>query len=225
MQSVIADLQDRDYSINRLLDHLDDLSEMRGKVDVIVVVKSSVFIALYNNVEATVYAVVEKIHDSLSEFEYDELSSPLRKKLLRYSFGRAAAAFMQDQKRLAEEVVKLRCSSQKFPSLSKFLCRQSLFSGNIDVRKINVIGSSYGMSRLTFEKDDSERMLWVKNKRNKIAHGEQSMSDGGQGIKTSDLRQAFISIGIILRGFISEANALYGTSSQKKSMLEAVVED
>jgi hypothetical protein len=68
---------------------------------------------------------------------------------------------------------------------------------------MNSIGISYGVAKLQFLKVDTERMLWVKNKRNKIAHGEQSMSDGGQGIKTSDLELASKSVGNILRHFIS----------------------
>jgi hypothetical protein len=207
MRAVIADLDDREYSIRRLLDHVDEVSETRGKIDVIVVLKSSVFIALYNNVEATVYAVIERIHDSASALEYDDLTEPLKAKMLRYSFGKSSGAFMRDsQKKLLEEV-NIRTARLTFPGLSAYLRRQSLFSGNIDARKLNVIGISYGMPKLFFSKLDAESMLWVKNKRNKIAHGEQSMSDGGQGLKTSDLRRASNSVSLILRDFISAADS------------------
>ncbi|WP_146056708.1 MAE_28990/MAE_18760 family HEPN-like nuclease [Chromobacterium alticapitis] len=202
MRGVIVDLEDREYSIGRLLDHIDDVGETRGKVDVIVVLKSSVFIALYNNIEATVYSVVERIHDSASSLTYDEIAAPLRMKMLRYSFGKTASAFVKDQQKVSEEELKFRTTSQTFPEFSDFLRRQSLFSGNVDARKLNVIGVSYGVAKLAFSRQDADKMLWVKNKRNKIAHGEQSMSDGGQGIKTSDLRRAAISVGKILRDFI-----------------------
>ena len=87
MNSTVADLNDREYSIGRLLDHVDEVSETRGKVEVIVVLKSSVFIALYNNIEATAYAVFERLHNSASSLAFDDLAGPLQTKMLRYSFG------------------------------------------------------------------------------------------------------------------------------------------
>lgn len=202
MRSVIADLTAREYSINRLLDHVEEVSEMRGKVEVVVVLKSSVFIALYNNIEATVYAVIERVHDSVSKLEYDDLTMPLRNKMLRYSFGKAANVYMQDPEKISLKEASLRAIGEKFPSLSDFLRRQSIFSGNIDARKLNIIGVSYGMPKQYFVKLDAKKMLWVKNKRNKIAHGEQSMSDGGQGIKTEDLRRAANAVSSILQEYI-----------------------
>jgi len=203
MRGVIADFTDRNYSIGRLLEHVEDVSDIRGKVEVIVVLKASVFIALYNNIEATAYTVVERIHDSASALTYDDLTEPLRKKMLQYSFGKTAGAFIQDPQKVIDEELKLRDSRQTFPELSEFTRRQSLFSGNLDARKLNEIGISYGISKLNFSKSDAEKMLWIKNKRNKIAHGEQSMSDGGQGIKNLDLRHASSSVEVILRNFIS----------------------
>lgn len=205
MKVVIADLNEREYSIKRLLEHIDEISDVRGKIEVIVILKSSVFIALYNNIEATIYSVLEKIHDSASSQTYDELVFPLKKKMLRYSFGKTAASFINNPMKVKEEEIKFRSKNQTFPTLPEYLRRQSLFSGNIDARKLNVILVSYGMAKLGLKKQDAEKMLWVKNKRNKIAHGEQSMSDGGQAIKTSDLKNASISVSEILRDFIDAA--------------------
>ncbi|TKK33570.1 hypothetical protein PspCFBP13528_07660 [Pseudomonas sp. CFBP13528] len=219
MRAIIADLEDREYSIRRLLDHVDEVSEVRGKIDVIVVLKSTVFISLYNNVEATVYAVIEKIHDLASSLEYDELIQPLKTKTLRYSFGKTAGAFMLDPQRVVLEEHALRSSNARFPTLSDYLRRQSLFSGNVDARKLNVIGISYGMPKLLFSKFNAEHMLWVKNKRNKIAHGEQSMSDGGQGLKTLDLRRASDSVSIILREFIAASDLYLKNRAYHKASL------
>ena len=207
MNVVLSDLADREYSIGRLLDHIDDVSETRGKVDVIVILKSSVFIALYNNIEATVYSTAERIHDCASLSTYDDLSEAFRMKMLRYSFGKTAGGVIGDAKKIADQESEMRAMARTFPGLSDYLRRQSLFSGNVDARKLNVIGISYGMAKISFLKSDAERMLWIKNKRNKIAHGEQSMSDGGQGIKTLDLRRASTSVGIILREFALSVEA------------------
>jgi len=223
MRAIIADLEDREYSIRRLLNHVDEVSECRGKIDVIVVLKSTVFISLYNNVEATVYAVIERIHDSVSPLQYDELITPLKTKMLRYSFGKTAGAFMQDAQKIQLKESELRLSQEKFPGLSDYLRRQSLFSGNIDARKLNVIGISYGLPKLAFSKPNAENMLWVKNKRNKIAHGEQSMSDGGQGLKTLDLRRASDSVSSILRAFISAADLYINNQEFHQSPRHSIV--
>lgn len=212
MKGAVVELREREYSIDRLLGHVEEVSEIRGKVDVIVVLKSSMFIALYNNIEATAFAVVEKIHDAASKLTYDELTDPLKTKMLRYSFGKTAAAYMQDPAKVEEEIRKLRSENRSFPELSEYLRRQTLFAGNVDARKLNVLAVSYGIPRMNFSKSDAERMLWVKNKRNKIAHGEQSMSDGGKGVKNCDLKISSIAVSKILRQFINAAD-LYVTGS------------
>lgn len=217
MNGVLADLSDREYSIRRLLDHIDDVSNVRGKVDIIVVLKSSAFIAIYNNIEATIYSVVERIHSHASPLTYDDLSDALRTRMLRYSFGKTAGAFMNDAGKVAQEELNIRRTGQKFPDLANYLKKQSLFSGNVDARKLNVINASYGIPRISFAKEDAERMLWVKNKRNKIAHGEQSMSDGGQGIKTSSLRSASQSVSVILQEFVRAVEVHLNTDSFRRS--------
>lgn len=216
MQSIISDLKDREYSINRLLAHIHELSETKGKVDVIVVIKSSLFIALYNNIEATIYSVFERLHNKISCLTYDELTPPLQKKMISYSFGKTAGAHMQDPLKFASEAERLRVDMAKFPELSEYLRRQTIFSGNLDARKLNEIGASYGIPATSFHFEDAERMLSVKNKRNKIAHGEQSMSDGGKGIKNSDLNNTCQSVSTILMSFIASVEMYLKNDSFRK---------
>ncbi|WP_429055576.1 MAE_28990/MAE_18760 family HEPN-like nuclease [Aeromonas jandaei] len=206
MRGVIADLEDRNNSILCLLEHVQNLSENKGKVDIIVILKSSVFIAIYNNTEATLYACFEKIHSVLSQKKYIELPNNLKTIMLKYSFGKKSSLSMSDRALVDKEEKKLILTEAKFPELSDYIRRQSLFSGNIDVRKINDLCKSYGILKQTPSIRDSHNMLWVKNKRNKIAHGEQSMLDGGKGIKNNELKNAYNSTDIILRTFISSCD-------------------
>lgn len=206
MRGVIADLEDRNNSILCLLEHVENLSENKGKVDIIVILKSSIFIAIYNNTEATLYACFEKIHSILSQKKYIELPANLKTMMLKYSFGKKSTVSMSDKFLVDKEERNLILKEAKFPDLSDYLRRQSLFSGNIDVRKINDLCKSYGISKQTPSIRDSHNMLWVKNKRNKIAHGEQSMLDGGKGIKNIELKNAYTSTDLILRTFISSCD-------------------
>jgi hypothetical protein len=134
---------------------------------------------------------------------YDELIHPLQKKMISYSFGKTAGVYMQDPLKVASEAERLRREMVRFPELSEYLRRQTIFSGNLDARKLNEIGASYGIPYTSFHLEDAERMLFVKNKRNKIAHGEQSMSDGGKGIKNADLDNTCKSVSAILMSFIA----------------------
>jgi hypothetical protein len=219
MKGAIAELNDREQSIIRLLTHIDEVSETKGKIEVIVVLKSSVFVALYNNIEATIYSIIERMHDSISNCTYDEVADALKQKMVRYSFGKSASAHIQDAVKVAAEREKLISSKQFFPELAAFLKRQDIFSGNVDVRKLNLIAVSYGMQKINFERKDAELMLWVKNKRNKIAHGEQSMSDGGTGIKTTDLKRAHRSTSIILRKFITSVELFLAEEKYRNTSL------
>ena len=205
MKAAIAELKDRNYSILRLLEHVEHVSQPRGNIEVIVGLKSSVFIAIYNNIEATIYSVIERIHYNYSHLTYDELPEPLKKKMLLYSFGKEQSQNINNQARVSEKENIYKHEKTKFPNLSDYLRKQSIFSGNIDVRKLKEIWTSYGMSLPAVKEKDADRMLWVKNKRNKIAHGEQSMTEGGQGIKTVDLCEAYKSVNAILNSFILTA--------------------
>ena len=55
-------------------------------------------------------------------------------------------------------------------------------------------------------KGNSEHLLLVKNKRNKIAHGEQSISEAGLQVTNKKLREVQNSVNEALLDFISFAD-------------------
>lgn len=65
MKGITSDLLERNVSINRLFTHIEEVSDQRGKIEVVVVLKASFFVALYNNIEATAYATLEKVCSGL----------------------------------------------------------------------------------------------------------------------------------------------------------------
>ncbi|MBW4897644.1 hypothetical protein KZY62_03275 [Prevotella denticola] len=66
-------------------------------------------------------------------------------------------------------------------------------SGNLDVRKINELTKSLGIDIESYKMKDKDRIandfLSIKNKRNKLAHGEDSFSTIGSLLTLSDLRR------------------------------------
>lgn len=202
MRGIRADLHDRIASINRLYSHIEEVSDQRGKIEVIVVLKASFFIALYNNIEATAYATLERVHHHLGLIKYSELTEKLQRRMLEYCFGKGKVAELKDAVKVEAMKQKILAEDIRFPSIEAFLERKTIFSGNLDARRLEKIADDYGMSKPQF-RGDTIHVLNVKNKRNKIAHGELSLSDAGKGIKNGELGEVFASVNLVLEDFIS----------------------
>ncbi len=201
MKGVTSDLLERNVSIDRLFTHIAEVSDQRGKIEVIVVLKASFFVALYNNIEATTYATLEKVHYQLGLRKFSELTEKLQKRMLEYSFGKGRASDLKDSLKVKAMKQKILAEDLRFPSIHDFLKRKTIFSGNLDARRLGDIAEEYGMKRPNF-RGETEHVLTVKNKRNKIAHGELSLSDAGKGIKNGELKNIFYSVNLVLEDFI-----------------------
>lgn len=205
MKGITSDLFERNASINRLFTHIEEVSDQRGKIEVIVVLKASFFVALYNNIEATIYAVLEKVHHQLGLRKYSELTVKLQGRMLEYSFGKGRSADLTDSSKVEAMRQEILDNDLRFPSIQEFIKRKTIFSGNLDARKLICIADDYGMNPIQF-RGGTQHMLTVKSKRNKIAHGELSLSDAGKGIRNSELREVFDSVNLILEDFISNTD-------------------
>jgi hypothetical protein len=120
--------------------------------------------------------------------------------MIKYVRGRADQYKEVDDGVLVDNI---KSKGLVFPEFNEYLKRVVVFSGNLDLRKINEISSFYGVGGINVSREFSQRVLEVKNKRNKIAHGELSMLDAGKCVKTSDLRKSHESVDLVLREVIS----------------------
>ncbi|QVI75542.1 MAE_28990/MAE_18760 family HEPN-like nuclease [Pseudomonas syringae] len=205
MNGIKSDLLERNASINRLFNHIEEVSEQRGKIEVVVVLKASFFIALYNNIEATAYATLEQVHYRLGKRQYSELTGKLQSRMLEYSFGKGRSGDLNDESKVHAVRQKILAEDIRFPSINDFLKRKTIFSGNLDARRLGEIADEYGMTAPRF-RGRTDHVLVVKHKRNKIAHGELSLSDAGKGIKNNDLREISKAVNLVLEDFISAAD-------------------
>lgn len=205
MKDITSDLVDRNVSIMRFLDHIEEVSEQRGKIEVIVVLKASFFVALYNNIEATVYGVLEQVHHQLGHIKFDELTDKLKDRMVSYCFGKGRSSERADPVEVQRVLDSILMGDLRFPSIGDFLKRKTIFSGNLDARRLSGIAEEYGIAMQPFSAN-TEHMLTVKNKRNKIAHGEVSLSDAGKGIKNDELTKIFHSVNGVLGEFITYAD-------------------
>lgn len=197
MKGTKSDLHERNTSIQRLLTHTEEVSEQRGKIEVIVVLKSSFFIALYNNIEATMYSSLESLHYHISLQKSCDITEELQKRIIDYLLGRGNQEQLKDKEKISKIKKDILDNDIRFPNIDEFIKRKSIFSGNLDTRKIKSILLEYGIHKEKFGANE-EHLLIIKNKRNKISHGELSLSDAGKGIKNKELNEIFKSSKIVL---------------------------
>ncbi|HEE0106782.1 MAE_28990/MAE_18760 family HEPN-like nuclease [Pectobacterium carotovorum] len=194
----MTEFKNRCETIENLFNHIDKMSDGDASVKTVLILKSSFFVAMYNNVEATFYAVFERIHKDINTVDYDVLSTKLKKLFIDYHFNSVS-------KLTPDNFAKVHSAEYRFPLLDEFLNRKKIFSGNLDVKKAKEIYGNYGLSFYEFEQADADAMLIIKNKRNSIAHGEDTLLDAGKGFTNKRLKEVMLSCQVILEKLIAIA--------------------
>jgi len=198
MRSVLIDFDRRRQVSDTFLSHIEYLSNASGNVDICVILKSSFYISLYNNIEATIYSLLEKIHDEVSKHQYGELTDKLKLMVSDYHFGNKKVMNAKSKKQLSDLILS---GDYSLPQLEDYQKFKTVFSGNLNLKKIRDVLGDYGII-LGSVRGNPEHLLSVTNKRNKIAHGEQSLSEGGR-ISNQSLRRITLSIDSILQDTIT----------------------
>ncbi len=190
MNAVKADFTERFSDVNRLYEHIDKLSKANGNVDIILILKASLYIALYNNIEAVIYSILERIHEEVSVCEYKKVTPNIKNMIIEYYLPAVS------EKKRNFAIKNIADFNLKLPSFSQYQNKKNVFSGNLDVKAIREIFKKYG---IIFKCNiNSTLILEVKNKRNKIAHGECSLSDAGKNVKLEGLKKTVTSVECLL---------------------------
>lgn len=148
--------------------------------------KSSFFLMQYNLVESTISNVLDFVHNSVidEKVSYNNLSENFQNIWLEYFLlGKTPGTnSIKATKNLIENINKEELFTISF---SEYSSVKTVFSGNLDSRKIREISSKYGFD---IKKSNlGSKLLVVKHKRNKLAHGEIAFSQGGKDIVNSDI--------------------------------------
>lgn len=195
MLLVKSDYQERLDEGKRLIDHITSLSSSGGVLES-AILKSSYTLLLYNNLEATVSSSITYIHDKASEHKYDELSEKFKKLYASYYHFDIA------KKKVKENLDGTVSGELKFPNFKDYCKRVTVFSGNIDLKSLNDINENYGIGRIDLRGRSPENILAIKNKRNKLAHGEESFKDSCRQYSISELEELGDSLERLLNKFI-----------------------
>lgn len=179
-------------SVIALLEELDDnsvfLSEKNELLTptstLINTLKSSVYLMLYNAIEATMRECIVLIHDELDDScsKFDDLKQALKKEILtriRKEHKNIENIIAPGDKPFTETIHKTSFEKKK------------LFSGNIDREEIAKISKIYGFETTSdYQKTKHGITLKdIKDKRNNLAHGNIDFVNAAKLEAVSDIRK------------------------------------
>lgn len=177
-----SEFQEKCRDIDVLLDHIKSVSYEKGSnVHKLAILKSSLVLLLYNTIESTVTSLLDEIHNSASNHQYNQLSDKLRALHSEYYF------FNQNKKNLKKNLDSLSMQTLYFPTLDEFEKRVNNYSGNLDSREIDKTLSKYGVGKVRTE--DRGKLLTVKNIRNKVSHGELMFKEACRNFTITELEE------------------------------------
>lgn len=198
MISVKSELSEKKEEANLLLVLTEEVGALDNGVVKAAILKSTFVLLLYNMVESTMSKIFERIHEKLAVEHYQDLAPELQKVWVDFFFVKNSPSLFH------RHLDKTISKNLSFPTLSDFTARIKLFSGNLDAQKLHGLLRQYGIGIL--QTQGKERLLFVKNKRNKIAHGEERFKDSCRDLTGSDLSEIRDAVFSALDSIINQAD-------------------
>lgn len=182
MISVKNSLNERKLELNKMFFIAEELDLEVGKIKETCVLKSLIFMMIYNSIESTISSCLNVVHDIVENIEYKNLSKEIQKLWSEYYFCGA------NGDNVSRQLTAFSDGMQKFPKADLLLQKLKLYSGNIDVRKSRSVLKKYGVLNFHTNETDSLNILKVKSKRNELAHGEYSFSEASNQTTTQEIK-------------------------------------
>ncbi len=179
MISIRAELTEKKEEAELLLSLTGEVATLENGVVKAAILKSTFILLLYNMIESTMSMIFERVHEKLAVEHYVDLSPQLQKVWVEFFFEKNST------KKFQVHLDKTLGKTLSFPSLGDFTDRVKLFSGNLDSEKLHGLLKKYGIGVLATS--GKEKLVFVKNKRNKVAHGEESFKDSCRNLTSSEL--------------------------------------
>lgn len=162
------ELNEKIKNVDILISELKNLEDQSGKIKTISILKSAVIMMLYNIIESMLTLILQEIHDNISKESYQLLNFKLKKLYVKYHLTSKPT----DNIKKIDGIIS---DDLKFPTFEEYNSKNSIFSGNLDARKIDELLQLYGIGKI--RSPNRNKFLYIKNKRNKLAHGEISYVD------------------------------------------------
>lgn len=176
MSSVEDDFDKRCLEVEDYIKYLISLEKTTGiDTTLMSIMKASALLMIYNLVESTITNAIESIFDHLrsEKIGFIAVDDHLKAMVLKCARETNPKDLV---KRMRNEVLDLAVAAFK---------KDSVFSGNVDSRKIREVLDDYGITR-TGSYSESV-LLEIKSARNDLAHGAKSFSELGKDQTAAEL--------------------------------------
>jgi len=227
-KSIVNDLSDiaeskiilEDESEIKLSDYLINGATFRMDSELLKIMKSNTILLFYNLVEGTINSIMNEFIGTINRerTKFKELENPIKKIWLRYkhkSFGigekKSDDYILLALETIIEEIIEITPKEIRDSELGTRIIsdydaysaetRPNEISGNLDTRKIKELFSLYGLPNITISCDS---LLKVKNKRNSLAHGNETFAQVGSSFTIEDLYKMKVEICKFLSHLLTE---------------------
>lgn len=210
MRGVRAHIQERKSEAETLLQLVGEVILQPNSVVRAAILKSAHILVLYNVIEATATEILERIHEAISKEKYSDLSPEIRKLWAEYFFCK------QSEKKRFDSLEATMGGKTCFPQLNDFLDHINLYSGNLDARAINGVLKKYGIGVLATA--NQHKLLEIKNKRNRIAHGEEMFKEACRHLTITELRSFQDACFDAIENVLDQASVYISTKKYKAAI-------
>ncbi len=180
------------------------------------VIRSTVVLSLYNVIESTITQILKKIHYEIvsKRISYNNLAKPIKDIALVYFYKhKEKRADIHSALDVLHSTVDMIRGKTHFDIEYETMSESyQLYSGNLDARIIRKIMNKYGIG---ISEDHGSKLLYVKNGRNKLAHGEASFEEYGRNIVHQSLDEYFNDVKAILNEVIDKTNTFLSNEAYR----------
>ena len=170
------------------------------------------FLLLYNVIESTIRNAIIAIYDNIKNegITFDELSDNLKKLWARYETERFKEGnFRMDTIR---EFVLDFANKIATKEIVVFSGEWMDFSGNLDANEIRGLAEKIGFSK----SPDGRNLVKIKDKRNRLAHGEHTFYDVGKGFTIREIDELKVEVFEYLDDVVNKVELFIENRSYKK---------
>ncbi len=173
-----------DYDNTRLQYSIDGIVHFeRIESRFLTILLANAFLILYNLIESTVRNSIIELYLKIEEenISFDRLNENLQKIWIKQETDNLQEGNFR-QETLREYVMNIAKTIIRKETIK--LSKDSIdFSGNLDAQKIRDLAKQIGFN----ETRNGRNLVSIKEKRNRLAHGEQTFYDVGKDYSVSDL--------------------------------------
>ncbi|GIJ93588.1 MAE_28990/MAE_18760 family HEPN-like nuclease [Capnocytophaga stomatis] len=214
MINFCQDYDQKIKDVNLYLAHLK-CNENKISSGIFKILKANLFLMLYNLVESVVDNSLEDIHDAITNerIEFKDCIDEIKALWVDFEHKKfeqtKSIGIIQKISSIDSEIVAIDYNSYKK--------RKTIFSGNLDAKKIREISEIYSINKNSGIQ--GARLREIKDIRNRLAHGEISFSDLGKNYSVLELEQYYKECKLYLEEYLLNVKKYINNKEFRTSIL------